>query len=309
MMRACSSRWASCSTCCRAACSCRPRTSTTSRSRRRWSASSSTVMVLVIVARHIDLSVGSVMGFVGVLIAYLMYTVGLVVAGRVPGRPGGGAAGVALPGLADRGARRAVVRGHAGRADVVPRRRLPRGRRQDAAGQRRVLPAPGRRLRRRHRRRRDAGRSTALVVAGAVRAHGAAAPRAPAPRACRPSRCGSTCWSRRVPCVVLLAFAWAMNSYQISSKTEPQGIPIPVLIWAVVAIVLSFLVHRTRFGRYVFAMGGNPGRGGAGRHSGQARHADAVRAARGAGHGGGDRRRSRGSTPAPIRSAPAWSCT
>ena len=36
----------------------------------------STVMVLVIVARHIDLSVGSVMGFVGVLIAYLMYTSG-----------------------------------------------------------------------------------------------------------------------------------------------------------------------------------------------------------------------------------------
>src|SRR5689334_14505536 len=36
----------------------------------------STVMVLVIVARHIDLSVGSVMGFTGVLIAYLMYTSG-----------------------------------------------------------------------------------------------------------------------------------------------------------------------------------------------------------------------------------------
>jgi D-xylose transport system permease protein len=36
----------------------------------------STVMVLVIVARHIDLSVGSVMGFVGVLIAYLQYTSG-----------------------------------------------------------------------------------------------------------------------------------------------------------------------------------------------------------------------------------------
>jgi D-xylose transport system permease protein len=31
-----------------------------------------------------------------------------------------------------------------------------------------------------------------------------------------------------------------------------------VLIWAVVAVVLSFIVHRTRFGRYVFAMGGNP---------------------------------------------------
>ncbi len=33
-----------------------------------------TVMVLVIVTRHIDLSIGSVMGFVGVLIAYLMYS-------------------------------------------------------------------------------------------------------------------------------------------------------------------------------------------------------------------------------------------
>ena len=36
----------------------------------------STVVVLVIVARHIDLSVGSVMGFVGVLVAYLQYTSG-----------------------------------------------------------------------------------------------------------------------------------------------------------------------------------------------------------------------------------------
>ena len=61
-----------------------------------------------------------------------------------------------------------------------------------------------------------------------------------------------------VPVAVVFGFAWVMNSYQISSKNEPQGIPIPVLIWAVVAIVLSFIVHRTRFGRYVFAMGGNP---------------------------------------------------
>ncbi len=36
----------------------------------------STVVVLVIVARHIDLSVGSVMGFVGVLVATLQYTAG-----------------------------------------------------------------------------------------------------------------------------------------------------------------------------------------------------------------------------------------
>src|SRR3954469_2473762 len=35
-----------------------------------------TAISLVIVARHIDLSVGSVIGFVGVLIAYLQYTAG-----------------------------------------------------------------------------------------------------------------------------------------------------------------------------------------------------------------------------------------
>ena len=33
-----------------------------------------TVMVLIIVARHIDLSIGSVLGFIGVLIATLMYS-------------------------------------------------------------------------------------------------------------------------------------------------------------------------------------------------------------------------------------------
>jgi D-xylose transport system permease protein len=61
-----------------------------------------------------------------------------------------------------------------------------------------------------------------------------------------------------VPVVIVLAFTAAMNGYQIPNKDAPQGIPIPVLIWAAVAIALSFIVHRTRFGRYVFAMGGNP---------------------------------------------------
>jgi D-xylose transport system permease protein len=61
-----------------------------------------------------------------------------------------------------------------------------------------------------------------------------------------------------VPVLIVLGFTASMNGYQIPSKDAPQGIPIPVLIWAGVALLLSFLVHRTRFGRYVFAMGGNP---------------------------------------------------
>ena len=60
------------------------------------------------------------------------------------------------------------------------------------------------------------------------------------------------------PLVIILAFVATMNAYQIPNKESAQGIPIPVLIWIAVALGVSFLVHRTRFGRYVFAMGGNP---------------------------------------------------
>lgn len=58
--------------------------------------------------------------------------------------------------------------------------------------------------------------------------------------------------------VVILAFVAVMCNYRIASKTEPQGIPFPVLIWAVVVAVLAFIVNRTSFGRYIYAIGGNP---------------------------------------------------
>ena len=37
-----------------------------------------------------------------------------------------------------------------------------------------------------------------------------------------------------------------------------HGIAIPVLIAIAVGIVMTFLATRTRFGRYVYAIGGNP---------------------------------------------------
>jgi D-xylose transport system permease protein len=49
-----------------------------------------------------------------------------------------------------------------------------------------------------------------------------------------------------------------MNAYQLGSKPQAQGVPVPVLIWGVVVMGMSFIVRRTRFGRYVFAIGGNP---------------------------------------------------
>jgi D-xylose transport system permease protein len=61
-----------------------------------------------------------------------------------------------------------------------------------------------------------------------------------------------------IPMVIILSFVAVMNAYQLPNKPEAQGIPIPVLIWGAVALFISFLVHRTRFGRYVYAIGGNP---------------------------------------------------
>jgi D-xylose transport system permease protein len=49
-----------------------------------------------------------------------------------------------------------------------------------------------------------------------------------------------------------------MNAYVLADKGAGQGVPIPVLIWALVVMGMAFIVNRTRFGRYVYAIGGNP---------------------------------------------------
>ncbi len=58
--------------------------------------------------------------------------------------------------------------------------------------------------------------------------------------------------------VAVLAFVAAMSAYRIPSKEAPQGIPNPVLIWAAVVAFIAFIVNRTSFGRYIYALGGNP---------------------------------------------------
>ncbi|MCY1507571.1 Xylose transport system permease protein XylH [compost metagenome] len=216
----------------------------------------STVMVLVIVARHIDLSVGSVMGFVGVLIAYLQYTsgwswptaclAGLAVALLVSIYQGWLTAVLGVPSfvvtlgglMSFRGAAFLVADGKTQPVNDEFFQRLGGG--YDGgigvtaswvlAGLV-ALVLFGRMVQKRRARQRYDMPTEALWLDVLLTA---------------------------VPVAVVAGFAWVMNSYQISSKSEPQGIPIPVLIWAAVAIVLSFIVHRTRFGRYVFAMGGNP---------------------------------------------------
>nr|WP_238858342.1 sugar ABC transporter permease [Faunimonas pinastri] len=87
-------------------------------------------------------------------------------------------------------------------------------------------------------------------------------------------------WAEIVNVVVLsavmIAFVIVMNAYPVPERAakmylqarnmpvpdEPlnwsQGIALPVVAVAVVALIMTYVAKRTKFGRYVFAMGGNP---------------------------------------------------
>jgi D-xylose transport system permease protein len=215
-----------------------------------------TVVVLVIVARHIDLSVGSVMGFVGVLIATLMYTAGwhwvpaslagLAVAIAVSMYQGALTAMLGVPSfvvtlgglMSFRGAAFLVADGKTQPVNDAFFQGLGGG--YDGS----IGVGPSWLL---------AGFIVAVLVwLSWARRRARTSYGVP----------NNPLWLDAaivlVPVAIVLGFVAAMNAYQIPSKDTPQGIPIPVLIWAAVAVVLSFIVRRTRFGRYIFAMGGNP---------------------------------------------------
>lgn len=69
-------------------------------------------------------------------------------------------------------------------------------------------------------------------------------------------------WAEIVVFAVLSAaivgFVLVMNAYTRPRTDQSQGIPIPVLILIGVVLAMSWLVRSTRFGRYVWAIGGNP---------------------------------------------------
>jgi D-xylose transport system permease protein len=57
---------------------------------------------------------------------------------------------------------------------------------------------------------------------------------------------------------LIIGFVMVMNAYTKPRSDIPRGIPVPVLILLAVVIVMTFISRFTKFGRYVFAMGGNP---------------------------------------------------
>lgn len=61
---------------------------------------------------------------------------------------------------------------------------------------------------------------------------------------------GSKVLSLVLPAGVILWFTYVMNTY--------EGIPIPVIILIAIALGGAFLTQNTTFGRYLYAIGGNP---------------------------------------------------
>jgi D-xylose transport system permease protein len=213
-------------------------------------------MALIIVGRHIDLSVGSVMGVVGVLIAFLMYTkswywvpaalAGLSCALLIGLYQGWLTAYLGVPSfvvtlggmMSFRGAAFLVAEGKT-QPITDPQFLMLGGGLEGALG-----PGPSWAL----------GAVLCVLIIWRVwtRRRGAHAHGLPS----RPLwlDAGLALFFS----AAVLAFVATMNEYHLAEKASGQGVPVPVLIWGVVVMTIAFIVNRTRFGRYVYAIGGNP---------------------------------------------------
>ncbi len=59
------------------------------------------------------------------------------------------------------------------------------------------------------------------------------------------------------PSVVVVGFIYMMNAYEIAPGRY-AGIPVPVILFLAIALIGAFLTQHTTFGRYLYAIGGNP---------------------------------------------------
>jgi len=68
---------------------------------------------------------------------------------------------------------------------------------------------------------------------------------------------GTTVLRIVIPSAVIVWFIYKMNTYEILPGVN-AGIPIPVIIFLGIALGGAFLTQNTTFGRYLYAIGGNP---------------------------------------------------
>ena len=220
-------------------------------------------MLLIIVGGNIDLSVGSIVGFVGAiggsLIVYQKVPYPLVIVDL----PGGGRADRRGAGRSRRLRQDAVLHRHARRhAD------LPRPDRQHAARPvRRALPErlPEHRLRlpaRHHRFRRNwqlaagmgatstgcpscsASSSRSGCSSGASGAGGG-----PSSTGWRSSPCALLIGKNLVFAVIIVGIAWNLALY--------RGLPVILVIMGALIALYQFVTTRTVVGRRIYALGGN----------------------------------------------------
>jgi D-xylose transport system permease protein len=59
------------------------------------------------------------------------------------------------------------------------------------------------------------------------------------------------------PSLAVVGFIYMMNAYEIAPGRY-AGIPVPVIIFLAIALAGAFLTQNTTFGRYLYAIGGNP---------------------------------------------------
>jgi D-xylose transport system permease protein len=202
-------------------------------------------MLMVIVTAQIDLSVGSVVGLAGGIAAIAQgwwglglapsLALGIAVAVAIGAAQGSLTAYLNIPAfivtLGGLLAWRGVILGLS-RGETIPLR-LPAFK---AIGQNYVDPRVGWVL-------------AAICVAAIVwmtvsrnrarRRHGLKMPAV-----------GPTIIRLLLPIVVVLWFIYMMNTY--------EGIPIPVIVLIAIALAGAFLTQNTTFGRYLYAIGGNP---------------------------------------------------
>ena len=60
-----------------------------------------------------------------------------------------------------------------------------------------------------------------------------------------------------VPSLIIVGFIYMMNSYELAPGAK-SGVPNPVIIFLAIALAGAFLTQNTTFGRYLYAIGGNP---------------------------------------------------
>ena len=220
-----------------------------------------TGMVLVIVARHIDLSVGSVLGFAGMAIATLQVEVlspesgwswplsvacGLLLGTAIGCWQGYWVAYRGLPAFVVTLAGLLIFRGGAylltDGQTIAPLdqtfQRLGGGLEGSIGaawswglGALAVASLLASRVGARRSQRRHGFAQRSLWAEGAV----------------------VLAWS-----LAILAFVAVMSAYTQPRTDIGRGIPLPVLILIAVVVCMTALARRTRFGRYVFAIGGNP---------------------------------------------------